>query len=258
MITGKFRILWDNAFDSATLTASSEAAGLPVENLQHDWVTRCWRSTGLSAETIDADLGAAEDIKAFFIYSHNVRAGASFAIQADDDSAYGSLAVDDTIVITADMVTYNTIGKFWSAAQSYRYWRQLITDDASGHPDGYISEGRVFLGGYFEPSYRPSIYPEIDDIDPSVVLQSLTGQKSANVIAPYKRIRYSWGALPASDIATLKTIFAALGRHSAYFICEDSDNPITTTRYVRNVSDFSYVPAGGGYYAVTIEVETER
>jgi hypothetical protein len=156
------------------------------------------------------------------------------------------------------MVTYNTIGKFWSAAQSYRYWRQLITDDASGHPDGYISEGRVFLGGYFEPSYRPSIYPEIDDIDPSVVLQSLTGQKSANVIAPYKRIRYSWGALPASDIATLKTIFAALGRHSAYFICEDSDNPITTTRYVRNVSDFNYVPAGGGYYAVTIEVETER
>ena len=258
MINGKFRILWDNKLDAATLLVSSEAAGLPVENIQHDWLTRHWRSTGLTDEWLDADLGAAEDITALFIRSHNIRAGASFVIQADNDPVYGSLDVDDTIAITADMASYGVIGKFWSAAQAYRYWIQLITDDASGHVDGYIREGRVFLGDYFEPSYRPSIYPDIEDIDPSIILQSVSGQRQANIITPYRRIRYSWGALPASDIVTLKAIFAAVGLNKPFFICEDSENPITTTHYVRNVSYWNYAPAGGGCYSVTIEVETER
>jgi hypothetical protein len=189
MITGKFRILWDNKFDAATLLTSSEAVGLPIENLQHDWFTKHWRSLGLTNEWIDADLGAAEDIKAFFIYSHNLRAGADFQIQADDDALSGTpAAVDNTIVITADMVTYNVIGKFWAAAQAYRYWLQIISDDLTGHPDGYIREGRVFLGDYYQPSYRPSIYPLTNDIDPSTTLVSLSGQKQANVITPYRRI----------------------------------------------------------------------
>lgn len=259
MITGKFRILWDNKFDAATLVVSSEASGLPVENLQHDWFTKHWRSLGLTDEWIDADLGAAEAIKAFFIYSHNLRDTADLQIQGDDDYDSGTPpAVDDTIVITADMIANNIIGKFWTAVQAYRYWLQIITDDVTGHPDGYIREGRVFLGGYFEPTYRPSVYPATTDVDPSTILVSMGGQKQANIITPYQIIKYQWGALPASDIATLKTIFAAVGKNKSYFICEDSDNPITKTHYVKNVTDWHYEPVGGDYYSVEIEVETER
>lgn len=259
MINGEFRILWDNKFDAATLLASSEAAGLPVENLQHDWFLRHWRSTGLTDEWIDADLGAAEDITAFFVYSHNIRAGADLAIQADDDHDSGTVPnVDDTIAITADMVTYNCIGKFWASAQAYRYWLQLITDDASGHPDGYIREGRMFLGGYFQPHYRPTVYPLVEDVDPSTILVSKTGQKQANIITPYQRVRYVWNALPADDVASLKAIFAAVGRNMPYFIVEDSEEPIKTLRYVRNATDWRYSPVGNDYYRVEIEVETER
>ena len=260
MITGKFCILWDNKFDPAILDASTEAAGFPVENLQHDWFLKHWRSTDLTAETIDADLGvleSAEDIRAFFVYSHNIRTTADFHIQADNDAGYGSLAIDDDIPITADMIAYNIIGKFWTTAP-YQYWRQLISDDDSGHPDGYIREGRVFLGDYFEPRYRPSVYPETVDIDPSTVLLSLAGQKQANIITPYQRIRYKWAALPADDIAILEIIFATVGKNKPYFICWDSGDPIKTTHYVRNVSDWTYAPIGNDYYAVEIEVETER
>jgi hypothetical protein len=258
--TGKFRILWDNKFDiPATLDASTEAVGFPVENLQHDWFLKHWRSTDLTAETIDADIiSVAYDIKAFFVYSHNIRTTADFHIQADDTAGYGSLTVDDDIPITADMVIYNLIGKFWASAQTWQYWRQLITDDDSGHPDGYIREGRVFLGDYFEPTYRPTTFPETTDIDPSTILASLTGQKQANVITPYRRIRYRWSALPADDVVSLKTIFAVIGKHSPYFICWDSDDPIKTTHYIRNVSDWLYSPIGNDYYSVEIEVETER
>jgi hypothetical protein len=257
--TGGFRILWDNKFDPAILVASSEEAGFPVENLQHDWFLKHWRSdlTDLSAITIDADLGDDYDARAFFVYSHNIRTTADFHIQADTHTG-GDTEVNDDIPITADMVAYNIIGKFWSPVENWQYWRQLITDDDSGHPDDYVREGRVFLGDYFEPTYRPTVYPEITDIDPSTILLSVTGQKQANVTTQYQRIKYKWGMLPETDIVILKTIFAAIGKHKPYFICWDSDDPIKTTHYIRNVSDWTYTPVGNDYYAVEIEVETER
>lgn len=253
----KFRIMWDNKFDLATLLASSEAAGLPVENLQHDWFTTHWRSTGLSNETIDADLLAAEDIRAFFVYSHNLRVGADLSIQADDDPMFGSLAVDSPIVITADMVAHNIVGGFWATAQAFRYWRQLISDDASGHPDGYIREGRVFLGDYFEFGHRPSEYPDWNPIDPSEVLESLNGQRNINVRPQYQRLKWHWPAVSAAEFETLRTIFATIG-HRPFFVCWDSDDPINSTLYVHTAPEWSFPPFGGTCRSFDLVVETER
>lgn len=255
---GKFRILWDNKFDLATLLASSEAAGFPVENIQHDWFLKHWEATGLTAETVDANLGDLFNVKAFFAYYHNIRETASFSIQADDDPAYGSLGVDDAIVITPDMVAYDLIGKFWTSAQAFQYWRQLITDADTGHPDGFIREGRAFLGDYFEPAYNVTEMPDVTDVDPSGQIESLGGQKQANILTPYQRIVYKWEMLPESDVTILKQIFILAGRIKPIWICEDSDDPITKTRYVRAVTDWKYTPKTHGWYAVQVEVETER
>jgi hypothetical protein len=255
---GDFRILWDNKFDAATLASNSEAAGFDVERLQHEWFLKSWRSAGLSNVTVDANLGTPEDIKAFFAYYHNLRVGASLKIQADDDSGYGSLGLDDTIAITAAMASLGIVGKFWGTAQAYRYWRQLISDDASGHSQGYIREGRVFLGDYFQPAHRPSVQEEPTDVDPSVIIASLGGQEQANILTPYRRIVYTWEALPESDITILKTIFALVGRSMPYFIIEDSADPINTLRYVKNIADWTYGPVVNGWRSLTIEVKTER
>jgi hypothetical protein len=249
--------MWDNKFDAATLAASTAASGFPATNLQHEMHLKAWRSTVVTSTTLDADLTAAQDIKAFFAYYNNNQAGQSFKIQADNNSDYSSLAVDDTITITAAMVAAGIIGKFWTAAQSFQYWRELMVDAA---PNTYIRQGRIFLGGYFQPTYNVGKgYPVIQDIDPSQILQASGGQKQANILTSYKHVIYSWNALPASDIVTLKTIFAAVGLHHPYFICEDETDIAGSTRYVRNVTPWVYVPVrGDDYYAVTIEVETER
>lgn len=255
---GDFRILWDNKFDPATLAASEEAAGFDVERIQFEQFLKAWRSTGLSAVTVDANLGAAEDIKAFFAYYVNLREGASFKIQADADPAYGSLDVDDTIAITADMESFGIIGKFWTAAQAYRYWRQLISDDASGHPLGYIYEGRAFLGDYFQPSYRPSVYAVLQDIDPSTILVSLGGQKTTNILSQYQRYEFQWSNLPPADIDALRAIFASVGVHKAIFIVMDSDDPIGTLLYAKIAEPIEYIPDPSGYYGVRLVMETER
>lgn len=258
-----FRIMWNNLFDSATLAASTEASGFPATNLQHSTYLKAWRSTAVSATTLDANLGAAQDIKAFFAYYNNLQvygAGgtADFHIQADDDSGYGSLGVNDQIKVTAAMVTSGMIGKFWATAQSFRYWRELIVDAA---PNTYIRQGRIFLGDYFQTTYNASASsPDTQDIDPSTVLVSANGQKQANVLTKYRRLIYRWNALPASDIATLKTIYAAVGVNKPYFICDDETDIASATYYVRNTGAWVYTPVEGltDYYSVQIEVETER
>ncbi len=254
-----FRIMWDNKFDAATLTASSAATGFPASNLKHETHLKAWRSTVVTSTTLDADLLAAQDIKAFFAFYSNLQAHptSSFNVQADAHSDYASLSLNDEIEITAAMVASGMLGKFWSAAQSYRYWRELMVDDT---PNTYIRQGRIFLGGYFQPTYNVGAgYPVIQDIDPSQILQTPNGQKTANVLTPYKHITYFWPALPAADITTLKTIFAAVGQHHPYFVCEDETDIAGSVRYVRNVAPWVYTPVrGDDYYSVTIEVETER
>lgn len=254
---GYFRVLWDNKADAAVLAASSEAAGFGVERIQHEWFLKAWRSTGLSAETVDADLLAAEDVKAFFAYYINLRQGASFKIQADADPAYGSLDVDDAIAVTADMEEYGIVGKFWATAQAFRYWRQLISDDASAHPQGYIREGRAFLGDYFQPSERPSIPVKPQPVDPSVTLTSLGGQKSANLLAKYERHEFQWTLLPPAEIQTLREIFAVVGFSKPIFIIQDSEDPIGTLLYCRIV-DIEFIPDGTSWYGVRLVVEAER
>jgi len=254
-----FRIMWDNKFDAATLAASSAATGFPVANLKHETHPKAWRSTVVTSTTVDANLTAPQDIKAFFAFYNNLQAHAtsSFNIQADNNSDYSSLAVNDEIEITAAMVASGMLGKFWTTNQTFQYWRELMVDAS---PNTYIRQGRIFLGGYFQTAYNVGAgFPVIQDIDPSMILQSPNGQKQANVLTPYKHITYSWNALPAADIVTLKTIFTAVGLHHPYFVCEDEADIAGSVRYVRNVAPWTYTPVrGDDYYAVTIEVETER
>lgn len=43
--------LYDNLLDSAALTESSEASGFAVENIQHPFRTKVWRTEGATAGT---------------------------------------------------------------------------------------------------------------------------------------------------------------------------------------------------------------
>jgi len=268
--TGKFRILWDNKFDIAALDASSEWSKFPVENIQHDWFLKHWRSAiGGIDEYICIDLSDSgiidRDIRAWVIKSHNLdfATGDAYAIQGSDTDICGSILtpesgeLDEPFTPTDDII----VGFFDDCpapAQNFLFWKIVLDSSGSKGAGDYQWIGRIFLGDYFQPRYRPTAYPETTDIDPSTILMSMAGQKQANVITQYQRIRYRWGALPAYDVADLKAIFAAVGKHTPYFICWDSDAAATTTYYVRNVSDWTYTPIGNGCYAVEIEVETER
>jgi len=249
------RFLWNNLFDDATLDASTEATNYPVENIQNEWPTFAWRSTGDTSEWITIALAAAGsyDVKSLIVKGHNFTAGASIHVQAGTSTAYGDL--DEVHPAFAETMTI-----FWNSAQNFQYWKITITEPAS--TDHYIKIGRIFIGGYFSPAYDVSSYA-MQITDPSEIGLSAGGQVSAANRMHYKAWTYQFAYVPSSDKDTFESIFAEVGFSKPYFIVENIYDS-ASTRYARNTSPFNfnflfYDPTGVGFaYDMDFSIEEAR
>ncbi len=235
MAVKKLRFLWDNWFDAATVTASSSAADYPVEMLQNRWkAAECgWRSTGLAAEWVIADLGSARAVQAFVLENMNLTAGATVELggHASDPTALG--AGDTTyhlhITVTAAMVTAKRIVVNLAAAETYQWWRLLVTD--AGNGDGYLAASRIYLGPYFEPTrtYRTQWkhQPESD----TKADYSSGGQASVQVRPDYETYDVPIGIAGQADATAYAAINTTCGKKKPLWICMDSTDLPTYTVY---------------------------
>lgn len=261
------RFLWNNLIDVAALSASSEDPEFPIENIANELFLKPWRSSGIDEE-ICVDLSASgipdRSVRAWAIKYHNLDflSGDDYAIQGSDVDlcASGGVPVsgdvDDPFVPTPEII----IG-FFDTVQDFDFWRFILSSVASKASGEYQRIGRIFLGNYFEPKYDISIPPEVVEVDDSEILQSRQGQEYANIITRYEIVSYLWKALPEADIAQMKTIFQAIGKHKPFFICEDADQSggaYTVTRYVKNIESWAFSPIVRGWGSVLVRVKTER
>ncbi len=251
-----FRILWDNLWDDATLSASSENSEFPATNTQHRWHTRTWRSSGesgtLSGATITADLGDAKDIKAFVIKNHNfsmLESGDELRIQANDADAWGAPALDEVLEVTE-----NQIVKFWETAQSYRFWRIVMTDIMNA--DNYLEIGRIYLGGFFEFAYHFKTKTRTFN-DLSSVKRSTGGQISSDQKSRYRTWVYDFDAVKKEEIDDLWEIWEEIGLSKDYFICEDPEETdlYLYVFYVENQDTWNFPPRTRDIFRFTISVE---
>ncbi len=261
----KIRLLWNNLIDVAALAASSEAAGFEVENVVDERFLKAWRSAGVD-ESVVIDLSALatldKSVRAWAIRYHNLvlASGDQYKIQgsAGDLSGSGSPGVgevDDDFTPTPDIV----VG-FFDAVKDFDFWKFILDSSGSKGAGEYQRIGRLFLGNYFEPTFDVTS-KAISEVDDSEILASRQGQEFANIVAPYETIAYAWEALPAADIATMKTIYQTIGQHTPFFICEDAATlagAYTVTRYVKNIEPWTFSPVTNGWGSVVIRVKTER
>jgi hypothetical protein len=258
------RFLATNLWDTATVTASSAATGFPVTNIATRHFDNAWRSTGLTAEWLKADLGADTAIKAVVIKYSNLRVGDSLAIQGqtaangDDWDGTPALAVNQSITITAAMVSKGQITYNFSAAQTVRYVRILMT--ATAHPDGYIRVGRVYLGSYVEPDRDYDKDFSIEDVDPSPILEAETGHKYVNALDSFKRISLVFSSMSAADKAIFEALRDALGKKYAFFVELDPASDLTDeTYYVSCVSGWKITHIyGAQLYSMDLVLDEER
>lgn len=241
-----------------TLTASSEATGFEVENTATRHFLERWRSTGLTAEWVKCDLGAAMSVNSLAIRASNLRVGDSLSIQANDTDDWGSPPVNQAITITATMVAKELIIYNATISPNRRWWRILMT--ATAHPDGYIRIGRVCLGTYVEPDRDYDKDFEVEDVDPSVVISSATNQKYVNVLPAYKRIRLNFTSISAADAVKFKAIRDEVGRNGTFHVeLDPANNLVSESYYVSCTSGWNLRHIyGGQLYSMALTMEQER
>lgn len=139
----------DNFADlsSTTLTESSEVSTLPVENVQHEHLTRVWRTGASSAdENVVIDLGSAMTVTAFIVKISDWTGLTSIAIQGNAADSWGTPSVDESITApTSPALTYVDA----TLNGNYRYWRFKFTKNSASDQ---IDVQRIFLGSFLEVS----------------------------------------------------------------------------------------------------------
>lgn len=271
-----------NYVDSATsISADSEVATLPVENLQDRQLVKIYRSDDETTIQIDVDFGQGRVIDFVALVRHNISQTGTIRYRLSSQADFST--GDDSGVVNAWPVVeeFGTLpwGTFtWggflnpTVAQNYtinsfrilsspvvaRYLRINIVD--GDNAEGYIQAGRLISG----PAYRPSINyangVQVQFVDQSRVVKSRGGQTFVDEVERFRRIRFDLINLPEAEIFgnVFNNIDRLRGIVEDILIIPQPDDPttwITQNIYGRLVSTDPIVNQALEFYGRTIEVE---
>lgn len=217
-----------NRVDQASISASSEASGLPATNVTQIWKSRVWRATGCSSEWLKFDFGAAAAVRAFALVGHNLTAAATIKIQANATDVWTAPSIDVTLTYHADNLVY-----LWTADQSYRFWRLSIID--AGNPDGYVQVGRIFLGQTATPDRNFKTWSR-EPVDPTTITRSYDGAEAFDRRTGYDLLAFDFERVLT---AAFDELYRAVGLKTYFFVIADYDSILRAdgrhdlTRYVR-------------------------
>jgi hypothetical protein len=131
----------DNYVLSASLTSSSASSIYPLANLGVLPISKPFRTTGVTSEYIQFDLGSAKAVTLFALINHNLTSGVTITLQG---ASTPSVTTDPGRVTYT--VTWRKYDAFLVLSQTFRYWRVTIAD--TGNTAGFLSVGYVMIGSY--------------------------------------------------------------------------------------------------------------
>jgi hypothetical protein len=222
------RFLFRNLWRSGTLLAcTSENPQFPMENTQDDVVALPWRTaTGDDdAETVDADLGAAEEYDFVAILDHNLTSGATITVYGADDAAFTSNVVNDVLTYNG-----NNIFEFLAAARTKRYCRFKFEDGSN--PDTYIQIGTLIVGKYVELS-RPPVGQQVGPTDLTEMERTPAGSRiGTQDLQPFTLWRLPFAGLSDADALAIRSGLVEVGVKYNVVLCLDSSAPNTNSYWV--------------------------
>jgi hypothetical protein len=141
-----------NQVYESIMTASSENAQFPVDNIKEDRRTKVFRTTSSSGDIV-MDFGGSVDIDSFMVVPHSSDGFgiSTLTLELNATNDWVSPAVSQ--VITLD-TTFN-VGSFeWSTIQSYRFARLVFTSTLT-----YCEIANIFIGKRVEFQDNDITYP---------------------------------------------------------------------------------------------------
>lgn len=184
-------IAYENLFDDATLTASSQELLLPASNIQNPHVARKWRATG-TADFVVADMGAAttiDTIGVFGISGDEIRVAISNTDATGDTGEIydsGFVTVDSAYSSYVNLRTLNSI--------SGRYFRFELS--AAG---GVLEIGRIFLGLRTHFTYNFTRGWSRTWVDRSIRAKTRGGQTQVSSDVSYRSLDLTFNLISDTD-----------------------------------------------------------
>lgn len=241
----------DDSSATTPISASSEAATMPVTNLTNSLPSVKWRSGSYTAGNtiyISMDIGSIDNrtVNAFVFYNHNLSVSGQYRLKAYDSAANrdadttgasttGEIYDSEWITALTPVLGYGegayaTFGYggysdeawqyqftalYMSANVVTRYWRLFLKD--TGNTDGYIDAGRLMLSYYFAPANNFDWGYTIDWVDPSEQIRTRGGALRSEYRSIYRRASITWSWLDEFEYGQLTEIKRVAGRRNEIF-----------------------------------------
>ena len=237
------RYLRGSVLDDATVSASSQTAGLPAGNVKDKLIRKVYRTTGRTNEWVRFKAsGGATGINTVFIGKHSLTKNAVVLWQGNTTSNFASgPALNITLSVVTDALgsVLPKICYYRSAVASYLHWRLYFRD--SGNASTNVEIGRVAVGRYTEPSQNLREGFTMRYVDPSRRMVSAGRQGYANTRPTYQEFTYSVGHVTEAQQDQLIALYRNIGQHEAFVFSLDPElRPSHNSAYVEFAEELSW------------------
>ncbi|MDF1592586.1 MAG: hypothetical protein P1P89_13810 [Desulfobacterales bacterium] len=230
------RFFWQNLFDLAALTASSQDADFPAANLQNPLRTKVYKTAGATPGTANLviDHLTAKPVTAIILANYDwAGAPGTLNLEFNAADAWGAPSATEALTWVATPDTYgnpNVIIKVF-ASKSYRYNRLNVVYSPGAVPTDW-QLGRIFLGTCFEPINHYDFDGEESIVDPSFIGESVGGQQLVDEITKYRTKSFDFPAETLAQWLLFQQMFNSVGYSRDLFVAFDFDNyPNALTMY---------------------------
>lgn len=202
------RIAYSNLVDDATLTASSEDLRFPVENTQDQRLAKPWRTQTVTGITCVVDLGAAAAVDVVAIVGHTISTSATINIEANASDSWGGPSFSTSLTALENMIL-----KYFTAAQTYRYWRFTVED--ASNSSSYVDIGRLWLGEYLALDPAATTDFTVSKLRNDNVTYGQGRQKFATPGVGWRRFDLSFRRHAGTMLTAIQTMYDTVGNHTS-------------------------------------------
>ena len=233
-MSNHLRIVYNNAADRSSISASTTAGSLVAANMLNDRKGDVYRSTGTSS-TITMTFSSGEFMGVVATPFCNFTSSATIRVRA-----YVEIADAVPIVDTGDVLACapSPLGSWeWGlvplGTNSYSYggevygrvWfdivvvKKLVIDIVDTYnPDGYLEIGRIVAGAYFIPNNNAELDAKFDIIDTTKNERSEAGDLISDVGNKSKKIGFNLQHMTPSDRISITNILKGNGLTKPIFV----------------------------------------
>lgn len=237
MAENNVRIIYDNAADRGTLTASSTAGVLTVANLRDDKKSSVWRSTGTTA-TLTLEWATPETISGVVLPFCNFTASATIRLKGYVGTGPFNLVMDTGNVVAAPNGTFGifnwgssaigvntyaygggTYGRIWVPIYDIKSLTKLeiiIIDTAN--TQGYIECSRLVAGVHWAPKYNVGYEIPVTLNDASSSFRNDASDLITEIGPQYKSLSLGLSNMINLDRTKLLSILRGNGKSKPLFI----------------------------------------